>query len=944
MKHVVRLLLALPLVLVPDRAAAQLDPAIVEAESGVVGSQFTVASDGATTYAAIQSTIGGGNPTTGARVITFNVTFPHAGVWELYARLRVGPATFNDDSMFYANGFGAKSPTSDADWILANGLAAAVGFTNPTDKVTGGGLATSGVWKWVKLSVFDGGEGPVSFTVPAGSLTQTFEVAGREDGLWLDKFAFGPQGVFFTVFDLDNGLPGTTEPPPPPYVPPGPPIATGKPKFLGGVSSPSQNLNFAAYFNQVTPENGGKWGSVEGTRDAMNWGELDFAYNLAKNNGFPFRLHTLIWGNQQPAWMATLPVAEQRAEIEEWFALLAARYPNIDFIDVVNEPLHDPPDDPQDGGYIEALGGTGATGWDWVIEAFRLARQYFPTAQLGINEFSVTNTNSDMTRYIGIIELLKQENLIDTVGVQGHAFSTRPNIPMSTHTANLDRLAATGLPIYVTELDIDGPTDEIQLADYQRIFPVFWTHPAVRGITLWGYRPGHWRTAQGAYIVFDNGAERPAMVWLKEYVGATELAPWVAVQPTSKTVTVGDDVSFTCQIFGASPLAYEWLQNGAAIGGNPTASTPALSLLSVTTAAAGEYQCVVSHAGGSTTSTAVPLTVNKAIASVTLGDLAAIYDGTPKAVSVTTFPAGLPVLVTYNGSTAPPSAPGSYAVIAVVTSPDYVGAASDTLVITTTALSRHAPTLHGRLDGSVQMLLPEDVTLSGGSVVSGDLLVPGTPRVLLNGDPDYLGTIDGGGHSLPTSHAVTLNGGAALRHVVRATDPVALPTVAAPPSPAGTRNVVIKSPGESAGDFGTVRDLTLKDGVGQLSVPAGTYGVVTANAGSGVTLGVAGALQPAVYNLQSLTLAQGSTLEVVGPVILNIRNSVTVSGTAGSSGEPGWLTINVSSGGVTVNGVSMAGYIVAPAGIVTVNPGGTVRGGVVADRLVVKGGGTVEQP
>ena len=129
------------------------------------------------------------------------------------------------------------------------------------------------MWKWVKLSAFDGGEPPVAgFVVAARQRsTQTFQVAGREDGLWLDKFAFGRQGVFFTVFDLDNGLPGTTVPPPPPYVPPGPPIATGKPKFLGGVSSPSQDLNFTAYWNQVTPENAGKWGSVEATRDVMNW-------------------------------------------------------------------------------------------------------------------------------------------------------------------------------------------------------------------------------------------------------------------------------------------------------------------------------------------------------------------------------------------------------------------------------------------------------------------------------------------------------------------------------------------------------------------------------------------------------------------------------------------------------------------------------------------------
>jgi endo-1,4-beta-xylanase len=934
---------------------AQNEPVILEAESGVVGSQFAILSDGATQYAAIQSTVGGFNPATSDRVIGFTVNFPSEGAYELYARLRVGPATFNDDSMFYGNGLGAKNPTADADWILANGLAATVGFTAPADKVVGGGLAQSNVWKWVKLSAFDGGEPPVAvFNVPAGGLTQTFQVAGREDGLWLDKFAFGRQGVFYTVFDLDNGLPGTTEPPPPPYVPPVDPIAFGKPKFLGGVSSPAQNLNFNAYFNQVTPENGGKWGSVEGARDVMSWGQLDTAYNLAKNNTLPgpnpgdppvpyplpFRMHTLVWGNQQPGWIESLSTAEQREEIEEWFAAVAARYPGIDHIDVVNEPLHDPPAGPGNGNYIEALGGPGATGWDWVIEAFRLARQHFPNAQLGINEFSVTNNTTDMMRYIQIVNLLKAENLIDTVGVQGHAFSTRPNIPMSTHVANLNLLAATGLPIYVTELDIDGPTDEVQLADYQRIFPVFWEHPGVRGITLWGYRPGHWRTAQGAYIVHEQGAERPAMVWLKGYVENAVLPPWITAEPESLTATVEDTVSFTVAGDGTGPLSYAWRKNGAPISGNASAATPTLTLPDIVTADAGSYDCVVSNAAGSATSATAVLTVMKALASVSFVDLVLPYDGTPRSVMVATMPPGLALEVTYDGSLTPPTAPGSYTVAAVVQDADYFGGAVGTLQVTTTALVRHGVSLNGAVAGSVQVLLAEDSTLNGGASVSSDLLVRGTPLVRLNGQVSYGGTLEGGGNALPSNYAITLNGGATLRHVVRRTDAVSFPTSSPPPAPAGTRDVVLNTPGESPGDFATLRNLTLDGAFGQLAVPAGTYGNFIANGGSGFTLGEAGATEPAVYNFHGLTLNGGSALVVVGPVIVKVGTSVVVSGSAGVPGNPEWLTLQVPSGDVILNGnVTLNGFVVAPAGTVMIN--GALNGGVISDRLTINGGGVL---
>jgi endo-1,4-beta-xylanase len=600
MGHVRELLLAaMTSMLFPLHLFAQDTPIILEAENGTLGAAFGVATVDGAQAISIGTTIGGGNPNTADRTVSFTVTFPAAGTYELYGRVRVGPATFDDDSFYYGNGFGAKSPSADLDWILANGLAGFVGFTLPSDKVVGGGLAQSNVWKWVKLSAFDGGEPPVAgFVVPAGALEQTFQIAGRENGLALDKFAFGRQGLFFTVNALDNGLPGTTEPPPPPFTPTGPPIATGQAKFLGSALSPAQTTSFTAYWNKVTPENDGKWASVESVRDQMNWTGLDRAYQLAKTNNFPFHMHVLVWGNQQPAWIETLPPEEQLAEIHEWFSEVAARYPDIDFVEVVNEPLHDPPNQPGNGGgnYINALGGTGATGWDWVLNAFRIARTYFPDRRLMINDFSITNSPTDTQRYLEIIRLLQPEHLIDAIGVQGHAFSTRPNIPMATHVANLDALAATGLPIYVTEFDIDGPTDEVQLADYQRVFPVFWEHPAVQGITLWGFRPGHWRTAQGAYIVLENGAERPAMLWLQQYVrdnipAVTAGQTFTVSEAAANGTTVGNVVATDAD---PNAVLADWRIDGGD-GAAVFAIDPATGVLRVSDTAALDFEATTSY-------------------------------------------------------------------------------------------------------------------------------------------------------------------------------------------------------------------------------------------------------------------------------------------------------------------------------------------------------------
>jgi endo-1,4-beta-xylanase len=347
-------------------------------------------------------------------------------------------------------------------------------------------------------------------------------------------------------------------------------LAAGKNRFLGQVYSPSQETGLIETWNKVTSENSGKWGSVEATRDVMNWTDLDEAYRAAKDNGYRFQFHVLVWGNQAPNWISGLSPADQLIEIKEWFAAVAARYPDIDYVEVVNEPLHNLPDGgtPPEGGspranYIAALGGAGTTGWDWVIKSFELARQYFPNARLMINDFNIVGNSTKTAQYLTIIDLLNARGLIDVIGMQGHSFSTT-NPTATQMTSTLNSLAGTGLPLQITELDIDGAVltngvyvqdDERQRSEYARIFPVFWTHPAVMGVTLWGWRPGLWRNDEKAYLLEANGTERPAFVWLRDYVAGTE-------QPlnAAASAALGITTTYTLNI---SPAATNGTVSGA---------------------------------------------------------------------------------------------------------------------------------------------------------------------------------------------------------------------------------------------------------------------------------------------------------------------------------------------------------------------------------------------
>ena len=286
-------------------------------------------------------------------------------------------------------------------------------------------------------------------------------------------------------------------------------------KFLGnvlgsGVRAPDRDAAFLTYWDQVSPGNVGKWGVVERDRDRLDWSGLDSVYRFSRDHRMPFKEHVLVWGNQQPEWIGSLPPEEQRREVEDWIRSLCERYPDAELIDVVNEPLHIPPKQ-----YKKALGGDGKTGWDWVVWSFETARRHAPKAVLILNEHSLLKDDVKLSRFLEIVRILKTRGLIDAVGLQGHFLE---HTPARDVQRRLDTVAAEGLPVYISEFDLNLADDSEQLQRMQELFPVFWGHPAVRGVTLWGYKEGQiWR--KDAYLLRGDGTERPALRWLRSYVG-----------------------------------------------------------------------------------------------------------------------------------------------------------------------------------------------------------------------------------------------------------------------------------------------------------------------------------------------------------------------------------------------------------------------------------------
>ena len=68
-----------------------------------------------------------------------------------------------------------------------------------------------------------------------------------------------------------------------------------------------------------------------------------------------------MWGAQQPTWVNS---DNGNAAVKNWVQSFCQRYPETPFIDVVNEPPpHTTP------AYKDGIGGDGASGWDWIVNA-----------------------------------------------------------------------------------------------------------------------------------------------------------------------------------------------------------------------------------------------------------------------------------------------------------------------------------------------------------------------------------------------------------------------------------------------------------------------------------------------------------------------------------------------------------------------------------------------
>jgi len=285
-------------------------------------------------------------------------------------------------------------------------------------------------------------------------------------------------------------------------------------KFVGNIDTRgSIRTDFSKYWDQFSPENAGKWGSVQGSsQSSFSWSSLDAMYKYCGDNNIIFKQHNFLWGSQQPSWTSSLTTSTGPAAVQNWMTSFCARYPNTKIIDVVNEPPpHTTP------AYANAIGGGTNSTWDWIANAFKWARAACPNAILVLNDYNNDEQSGDAQHTIDIVTAIKKLGApIDAVGCQTHGAGSMPATTLKT---NIDKIAsATGLGVYITEYDINQADDTKQQTQYQDHFTMFMSNANIKGVTVWGYVVGAtWETSSG--IMQSSGTLRPAMTWLMNFLG-----------------------------------------------------------------------------------------------------------------------------------------------------------------------------------------------------------------------------------------------------------------------------------------------------------------------------------------------------------------------------------------------------------------------------------------
>jgi len=280
-------------------------------------------------------------------------------------------------------------------------------------------------------------------------------------------------------------------------------------------------------FNVVTPENDMKWALIHPARGRYDFARADAITGFATANGMAVHGHTLVWHNQNPAWLTSTawPRDEAITLLREHIAAVAGHYAGtVAAWDVVNEAI-------ANDGSLRQTPWLDWIGPDYLAIAFRAAAEADPQAKLLYNDYGAEAVNAKSDGIYRLLsDLLGAGVPVHGIGFQCHLAIDGLDIARdrASFARNLQRFAALGLELYVTEMDVRLPLPATagslahQAEIYRGVLEACLAQPAFRGFQTWGFTDKyswipHRFLGQGAALPLDEHYRpKPAYDALRE--------------------------------------------------------------------------------------------------------------------------------------------------------------------------------------------------------------------------------------------------------------------------------------------------------------------------------------------------------------------------------------------------------------------------------------------
>jgi endo-1,4-beta-xylanase len=272
----------------------------------------------------------------------------------------------------------------------------------------------------------------------------------------------------------------------------GPPDLLQNPSYAGLLSS---------QYSMLEPGNAMKWDVTQPTQTTYNFQPGDELVAFAQAHGMRVRGHNLCWYTQFPSWL--LPYAsgatpaEMSTLLQNHITEEVTHFGQQVFAwDIVNEAF----DDTSAANLRDSIWynqpGIGQIGTGYIAQAFQWAHAANPNALLFYNDYNIEESGPKFNAVYNMVQNFVNSGVpIDGVGFEMHV--TAGYYPSATDLAqNMQALAALGLQVHITEMDVRLPVDasgnasaanlQAQAQIYQTIMTVCLQQPNCTAFQVWG--------------------------------------------------------------------------------------------------------------------------------------------------------------------------------------------------------------------------------------------------------------------------------------------------------------------------------------------------------------------------------------------------------------------------------------------------------------------------